>query len=102
LSTAAAVFGAVCAALGYYAGYERANKVRCRDLKLGGTVFSGCEWKLIGRYRRADVEVYRCARCGDVDVTWVRREDTVTVFEDADALAALDGEKVYVHKEDLL
>ncbi len=41
-----------------------------------------CVYEEVERYRNVTVSVMRCKRCGHVEVSWTRQENTEEVTED--------------------
>lgn len=41
-----------------------------------------CVYEEVERYRNVTVSVMRCKRCGHVEISWLRQEDTEEVTED--------------------
>ena len=35
-----------------------------------------CEYDVVERYRNVTVEVRQCRNCGNIDIAWIRQEDT--------------------------
>lgn len=42
----------------------------------GVNELDSCCYKEVERYKNVTVRVLRCIRCGHIEVTWVRQEDT--------------------------
>lgn len=42
-----------------------------------------CVYELAEEHRNVTVRVYRCSKCGTVDISWVKQDDTEsTIFEE--------------------
>lgn len=42
-----------------------------------------CAYTLMEEHRNATVRVYQCPKCGSVDISWVKQDDTEsTIFEE--------------------
>ena len=38
-----------------------------------------CEYEISAVYKNVTIEVLRCVRCGHIEISWVRQEDTEKV-----------------------
>lgn len=43
----------------------------------GVHILDPCRYEVIEKYANVTVEISRCMKCGSVDITWYRQEDTV-------------------------
>ena len=79
-----AAFGCACLAsflLGWHIANARRSK--CPDVQMCGLTFDGCDYRVVEEWRDATVEVSRCRRCGAVDVSWKRQDNSVCVYKEA-------------------
>ena len=47
----------------------------------GKDELDACSYQVIEKYRNVTVEVLRCKRCGHMEISWVRQDDTEIVHE---------------------
>lgn len=69
--------------VGYRLGKREGNGGKCRDRKIGrGLWFDGCDYVLKEVWQNVSVDVARCRKCGNVDISWHKQDNSVKVYED--------------------
>ena len=58
------------------------NKCECSGVKLLGHDIDPCEYELIEAYRNVTVEVLRCKKCGHVELSWKRQDNTEVITDE--------------------
>jgi len=43
-----------------------------------------CLYELIEEYENVTVQVNRCTKCGHIEITWKKQEDTVCTYTETD------------------
>lgn len=98
LIIAAAVI-AVTFVAAYKLGVNVGRGGKCPDKHFHGLTFDGCDYVLREVWGNATVEVSRCSKCGAVDISWRRQDNTVKVYEN-DISSAVDAWNRRANDED--
>ena len=48
----------------------------------GVTSLDPCLYELVEEYRNVTVKVWKCSRCGCVDVSWDRQDNTIDILKE--------------------
>ena len=51
-------------------------------VQLNGVPVDACVYEEIQTFRHVTVHVFRCVRCGHIDIEWERQEDTEEITYD--------------------
>lgn len=66
-------------AVGFALGLNK-GRGKCPDKRITGLTFDGCEYQLTEAWKNVTVEVSRCRRCGHVDMSWLKQDDSVQIY----------------------
>ena len=52
------------------------------EISIMGIPLDPCRYEVIEKFKNVTVEVRRCVKCGNIDVAWIKQDDTERVDVD--------------------